>query len=165
MERLLVRPAIGIQLSPVVSIWAGYAWTPSFNPSFRDEQRPFQQFLAEHRLGVASLVNRFRLEERFIGAAQGVSLRVRHMLRGVIRFAPDSPWGIAVYDELFFTLNSIANGPLAGFDQNRAFFGLNLKIAEWQFEVGYMNNIVNRPEPQIDRMNHNLTAMIVFTVP
>lgn len=164
-DRLLLRPAVGYQVSPNVSLWVGYGWTPSFIPSYRDEQRPWQQVLVEHKFGVVSLVNRSRVEERFIANTDGASIRVRHMVRSVIRFGAESPWGVALYDEIFFTLNTVTNGPVAGFDQNRVFAGINLKVAEWQFELGYMNNFVERPAPSADRMNHNITAMIVFTVP
>ena len=164
-DRLLLRPAVGFQLTPEVSLWAGYGWTPSFTPSYRDEQRPWQQLLVEQKFGVVSLVNRFRTEERFIADTSGPSYRLRHMVRAVIRFGPDSPWGLAVFDEFFVTLNSVERGPAAGVDQNRAFAGVNVKVAEWQFELGYMNNVVNRPAPQADRMSHNITAMIVLVVP
>jgi hypothetical protein len=163
-ERLLLRPAVGIQVTPALSLWLGYAWTPTFNP-YKDEQRPFQQVLVENKWGVVSLVNRSRIEERFIGGTTGASIRLRHMVRAVIRFGDSSPWGVALYDELFVTLNQQAGGPAQGFDQNRAFAGINLKVDAWQFELGYMNNLVHRAAPSNDRMLHNLTAMIVFNVP
>lgn len=163
-ERLLLRPAVGIQITPELSLWAGYAWTPTFGP-YRDEQRPFQQVLVEQRFGVVSLINRFRVEERFIANTQGASIRLRHMVRSIIRFGADAPLGLALSEELFVTLNAVENGPAAGFDQNRAFVGLNLRVAEWQFELGYMNVFVDRPAPQPERMLHTLTGMVVFTVP
>lgn len=164
LERLLLRPAVGIQVTPELSLWIGYAWTPTFGP-YNDEQRPFQQVLVENKWGVVSLVNRPRIEERFIGGTSGASIRLRHMVRAVIRFGESSPWGVAAYDELFLTLNQLAVGPRQGFDQNRAFVGLNLKVDAWQFELGYMNDLVHRAAPSNDRMLHNLTAMVVFNVP
>jgi hypothetical protein len=163
-ERLLLRPAVGVQVTPALSLWVGYAWTPTFGP-YNDEQRPFQQVLVENKWGVLNLVNRSRFEERFIGGASGASIRLRHMVRAVVRFGESSPWGAAAYDELFLTLNQLAVGPLQGFDQNRAFAGINLKVDAWQFELGYMNALVNRAAPSNDRMLHNLTAMVVFNVP
>ena len=76
-DRLILRPAVGFQLTAEVSLWAGYGWTPSY----RDEQRPWQQLLVEQTLGVVSLVNRFRTEERFIADTCGPSYRLRHMVR------------------------------------------------------------------------------------
>jgi len=165
-DRLLLRPAIGVQVSPDVSLWAGYAWTPLFNPGFRDEQRPFQQVLIEQRFGVVSLVNRARVEERFIANTSGPSFRLRHMVRAVVRFSADSPWGVAAYDELFVTVNSVVGGPQAGLDQNRAFLGVNYRFSpQWQLEGGYLNNFVFRPAPLAERMNHNVTVMVVFIAP
>jgi hypothetical protein len=164
-DRLLVRPAIGWQLTPEVSLWLGYVWTPTFGP-FRDEHRPFQQLLTEHRFGVFSFVNRFRFEQRLIGGTTFPSFRLRHMARAVVRFGERSPWGLAAYEELFFNLNSVAGGPEGGFDQNRFFLGLNLKVDALQFELGYLHNFVARPGVVVpDRVNHNLTFMFVYTAP
>jgi hypothetical protein len=164
-DRLLLRPAIGWQLTPETSLWIGYGWTPTFGP-FRDEHRPFQQLLVEHKFGVFSFVNRTRFEQRFIGGTNFPSFRLRHMVRGVLRFGPSSPWGLAAYEELFVNFNSVSSGPEGGFDQNRFFLGLNLKVDAMQFELGYMNNFVARPGLVVpDRVNHNLTFMFVYTVP
>jgi hypothetical protein len=163
-ERLLLRPAVGLQVTPEVSLWLGYAWTPTFGP-YRDEQRPFQQVLVEQRFGVVSLINRFRVEERFIADTGGASVRLRHMVRAVVRFGPSSPWGLAASEELFVTLNAVERGPAPGFDQNRAFLGLNVKVDAWQFELGYMNVFVHRPGPAAERMLHTITGMVIVNVP
>jgi hypothetical protein len=75
------------------------------------------------------------------------------------------PGGLAVSEELFVNLNGVDRGPAPGFDQNRAFVGLNVKVDAWQFELGYMNVFVNRPGPSSDRMFHTVTGMVVFTAP
>jgi hypothetical protein len=165
LDRLLLRAALGYQIAPGVSAWAGYAWTPLFSPAFKDEHRPFQQLLFEHKFGPLFLVNRTRFEQRFIEGADGPSLRARHMVRGVLRFA-DSPLGVAAYEEVFFTFNRPGGAPASGFDQNRAFAGLNLQATSvLQVELGYMNNFVNRPAPAEDRMNHNLVFMLFASLP
>jgi hypothetical protein len=164
-ERLLLRPAVGLQVTPEVSLWLGYAWTPTFGP-YRDEQRPFQQVLVEQRLaGIVTLINRFRVEERFIADTGGASIRLRHMVRAVVRFGANSPWGLAASEELFVTLNQIDRGPAPGFDQNRAFLGLNVKVDTWQFELGYMNVYVERAGPPAERMLHTITGMVIWNVP
>jgi Protein of unknown function (DUF2490) len=165
LDRLLVRPALGYQVAPGVSVWLGYAWTPLFAPSFRDEHRPFQQLLFEHKFGPLFLINRTRFEQRFIEGADGPSLRARHMLRGVLRFG-ESPLGVAAYDEVFFTLNQPGGAPRSGFDQNRAFVGPNVALSKVvQTELGYMNNFINRPAPAEDRMNHNVMLMVFASFP
>lgn len=163
LDRLLLRPAVGYALTPATSLWLGYAWTPSFTPQFRNEHRPFQQLLFEHKFGLVSLVNRARLEQRFIEDAGGMSWRARHMARGLLRLGHGSRVSLVVFDEIFVNANGVARGPGAGFDQNRLFAGLNVRLGDWQIETGYMNNYVVRPNS--DRMNHNLMTMVVFVLP
>lgn len=47
-SQAIVRPGIGYQLTDTISIWAGYAWTPTSSPYVRntfDEHRAWQQVL------------------------------------------------------------------------------------------------------------------------
>src|SRR5262249_18643616 len=59
---LVLRSAIGYQITEPWSLWAGYAYIPSFNPS-RHEQRAFQQSLVVTNAGPFKIVNRTRFEE------------------------------------------------------------------------------------------------------
>ena len=36
IDQLLLRPAIGYQISQSFSIWQGYAWVTNYQPNFRD---------------------------------------------------------------------------------------------------------------------------------
>jgi hypothetical protein len=139
-DRLIVRGGLGWGFGPGLSVWLGYDWTPNLT-LFRDEQRPFQQFLGETRLGAVALVNRTRLEQRFIGDTGGVSLRARHLVRGVRGLVPELPWlRVALSEGLFMNLNGVTNGLAAGLDQNRAFVGLNFAVNEvLQLEAGYLS--------------------------
>lgn len=165
LDRVLVRPAVGLALNESFSLWFGYAWTPSFTPAFGDEHRPFQQLLAEHTLGPVTLVNRTRFEERLIASAGAPSLRLRHLLRAVWRFDGPAGFGLVASDELFFNLNDAPAGPPAGFDQNRAFMGVNYKVGALQVELGYLNNLVRRRGSAPVRMNHGVLIMLLYTVP
>ncbi len=163
-ERLIARLAVGYQVTAYISLWGGYAWTPLLSPEFDDEQRFFQQFLYEQNFGDWMIVNRTRFEQRLIANASDVSLRLRTMMRAMRPIYKDLRF--VVYDEVFFTLNDPGTkGPIQGFDQNRVFAGLNLKHNAWQFELGYMNNLVNRAEPTNDRMGHIAMLMVLYTVP
>lgn len=165
LDRMLLRPAIGYQLTPALSLWQGYAWVPVFQPKYTSEHRLFQQALVETKFGPINFLSRTRLEERFLDGVDGVSLRVRELARGVVRFG-DSPLGVAVYDEIFFTLNQPAGAPRRGFDQNRAFIGPNYKFSNVvQAEIGYMNNYINQPPGREDRMNHNIMFMLFASFP
>ena len=80
IRQLLLRPAIGWQVTPSWTIWQGYGFTPSFQP-WRSENRLYQESLLDHSFGALRMINRTRLEERFIEGVDGVSLRARHLLR------------------------------------------------------------------------------------
>jgi hypothetical protein len=145
MRQLLVRPAIGYQITEAWSLWQGYAWAPSFDPD-RDEQRMFQQSAVETPRGElpVHLTNRTRVEERWIEKADGVSVRLRHMLRATYPLDEAERWSRAAYDELFVTLNEPSGGPRAGFDQNRGFFGVSRKLGgHVTVEAGYLNQFID----------------------
>jgi hypothetical protein len=148
---LLVRGALGYRLTPAFSLWAGYAWTPALSP-LRHEHRPFQQALFETTVGGIRIINRTRLEQRFLEQADGMSLRARNMLRAVLPLGA-SGWAIAAYDELFVNANGPTGAPPDGWDQNRAFLGINRRVhPNLVVEAGYIAQLVFAARP--DRLNH-----------
>ena len=143
-RQLLIRPAIGYQVTEKWSLWQGYAWTPGFEPD-RDESRIFQQSVLNSSPFEVPLrfVNRTRLEQRWLQRSSGTSVRLRHMLRATYPLDAAERWSVAAYDEAFATLNRTSGGPRSGFDQNRAFAGINCKLSqELTIEVGYVNQFV-----------------------
>ncbi len=158
IHQLLLRPALGYQILPNLSVWQGYAWNTNYEPRFSDEHRLYQQL--SYRLGFANVnfSSRTRMEERFIRGARGVALRAREFLRANFLLDEQKKWAFVLYDEVFVTLNTIRNGPRAGFDQNRAFVGINRKInSHLSVDVGYQNQIINTRGPRFaDVMNHIL---------
>lgn len=163
IQQLLLRPAIGYQITPTWSLWQGYAWTPSFHPD-KDENRIYQQSLVEtpREILPVSLVNRTRLEERWIQGASNVSFRLRHMLKAVYPLTDDGVWALVGYDELFVNLDSSKGGPSSGFNQNRVFFGVDYVVMEGvKLEVGYMNQYLHASGKE-DGMNHNGVMQIDY---
>lgn len=165
MERLLIRPAIGYQVTPHWSLWQGYGWTPLLNPGFRDEHRLFQQSLLEHQVGQWKIINRTRLEERFIERAGDTAIRARHMLRVTHPIGESKKYYWVGLDEAFVNLNDTNAGPKAGFDQNRLFTGVGRNLSKHaKLEGGYMFNYVNRPDPAADRINHVVLVSLMFNL-
>lgn len=170
VERLLVRAAIGYQLTEKVSGWFGYGWTPLISPAFADEQRPFLQALLEDTGGAVKFINRSRFEARFIQVPPSgplgarlendlrVSLRVRHMLRAVAPLG-DSGFAVAAYDELFVNVS-----PTLTADQNRLFAGASYAVNKsLTVEAGYIWNHVWRPAQATDRTNHIALLWLSFS--
>ncbi len=162
VERLVVRPAVGFQLTETVSLWAGFVWVHGLLSGGVNERRPYQQLLVEHRLGRVSITNRTRLEERFFEVVEAPSYRLRHQLRLGYRFIPEL--GLFVAEELFVNLNSVSAGPHAGLDQQRLMVGVSVRLGALTIEVGYLNLFTEKIDAP-DRMSHDLITTISYAVP
>ena len=168
LERLLLRSAIGYNLSRNVSAYLGYAWTPTFvdtnyNDSFRDEHRIWQQLLVRHNGLDLVWQHRFRQEQRLIEHTSDVSHRFRYLLRGSYRIGQELDWGWTGYNEIFVTFNSVEKGPRAGFDRNRFFYGPYFAVGAARYEVGYLGEYGKR-FGQSDRMIHALFFSLNFSL-
>lgn len=160
IDQLLLRPAIGYQLTEHLSLWQGYAWVGNFNQPhtppqspFFQESRIFQQAIYTQKFGDFKFMSRTRMEERWIEHAAGTALRFRQMfkLSYPLPVAPD--WALVVYDEIFMNLNSVdtvddvrrgGKGPGAGIDQNRLFLGINKTFNQYfNVDIGYQNQMLN----------------------
>lgn len=164
VSQLLLRTALGYRFYDRWSAWLGYAWTPSLQPDFRTENRIFQQLLYSDDFSFGRLTSRTRLEQRWIGGADGVAVRFRTLLRDQIPFTDDGLWRAVVQDEVFVNLNSPEGGPVSGFDQNRLFVGINRLFGEnLNVDVGYQFQYLNRREPGFpDDINHVLLIQLFF---
>ena len=163
VTQLILRTAFGYRFAPDWSGWLGYAWSPTLSPSYKDENRIFQQLLFARSYPVARVTSRTRLEERWIEGVSGTSVRLRTMLRGLFPICEDQRWAPVVQDEIYFNLNTAAaNAPPAGFDQNRLFLGVNRIINQWMsVDFGYMLQIVNTAEPGFpNRINQILLLQL-----
>jgi hypothetical protein len=117
----------------------GYAWAPNFSPQ-RNENRLWQQSLLQSDADEWWWMLRFRTEERWIEQTSGVSLRLRHFSRIHRYLTNEHKWGISLWNEIFFNLNSVTGGPLSGFDQNRIFLGPHIVLnPNTRTEFGYLN--------------------------
>ena len=177
-SQAIVRPGIGYQLTPTMSVWAGYAWTPTTTPyvgNTYDEHRAWQQFIYADTYSWGKFQSRSRLEERFvpdhIGSARNpgdgnpnnaswVGYRYRHLLKASIplKFAPG--FSYIVQSEAFVGLNDTDWVPRQGFDQNRFFTGVGYAFTKnITGEIGYMNQYIIRRGANY--MGHNLVVNLL----
>ncbi len=167
-SQLLVRPSVGYQLTKELSVWQGYAWVTNYIPKFVNENRIWQQVLYEKhfkRFPRFSLVNRFRVEERFIHDINGVPVRLRNLLRLQYTFDKAQKWSFVFFDEPFINPGRTPAGP-SGIDQNRFFVGFNRKITkDFSYDFGYLMQYINRSSPVSDRLNHNILINFYLTLP
>jgi len=155
IDQLLLRPAIGYQLTEHLSIWQGYAWVGNFNQPhtppqspFFEENRIYQQVNYNHKFSHFKFLSRTRLEERWIEHADGTAVRFRQLLRADFPIPQAPDWALVAYDEVFVNLNTVGapsgKGPEAGLDQNRLFLGINKTFSRhFNVDMGYQNQMLN----------------------
>jgi hypothetical protein len=167
LERLLIRPALGYNLTSDVALFAGYAWTPTFMNNgyyedFRNENRLWQQMLIKDKRWGLDWQHRIRQEQRFIEDAAGPSNRTRYLVRGSYPLSSSGDTGITGYNELFVTLNSQHAGPKGGFDRDRIFFGPYVKEGPARYEVGYLGEYAHTFNSDGGRMIHALLLSAIL---
>ena len=158
LDTLLLRPAIGWQVSKRVAIYQGYARVISPVAGGRDraEHRPFQQVTWTLPLtSRAEFQSRTRLEQRWRNDGSEMGLRLREFVRGEVAFSPTGKGVRALVSaEAFVALKDTDWGNRAGFDQLRTFGGVEVPLkGRTTAEIGYLNQFINQPG-QAWRMNH-----------
>lgn len=167
MERLLLRPALGRQLSDDVAVSLGYAWTPtymntSYESDFRGEHRIWQQAVIRHGGAGLSWQHRIRQEQRMIDETSGTAHRTRHLVRASTSPGTGRQIGLTGYHELFVSWNSVDGGPRAGFDRSRVFVGPYLIRDHVRYEAGYVGEY-GRRFGNSDRIVHALLVSANLT--
>ena len=156
IDTLLIRGALGYQISPNVGIYQGYAVTPTYDPD-KVEHRFFQELLGKQSLTDSlSLVHRLRFEQRVLEDVDDTALRFRYFARLTYPLTGiHEKLSLAINEEVFIHLNNVDRGPQSGFNQNRLFVGLNYKVSNnLAFEMGYQNQFVNGQNGSDDVVNH-----------
>lgn len=159
-----LRPALGWQASPAVSLYGGYAYvhTDSRVQRATREHRGWQQL--SWTLGptaIGTLSSRTRLEQRWRNDGDDTGWRLRQMLRTAVPLAPGPhPVKALASVETFVALNGTDWGARAGFDQLRSFAGVELPLkGKSTIEAGYLNQIVNARHG-VTRVNHVLSLAL-----
>lgn len=156
LTQSIIRPGLGWQAAPKVSLWAGYARITNHQPGKdQAEDRLWQQALWNigPMLG-GTVTSRSRLEQRWVDGGGDTGWRVRQFLKYERPFRPGGDASLVLTSETFVALNDADWGARSGFDQMRNFVGVGLSVApKMRVEAGYLNQYINRPGDN-DRMNH-----------
>jgi len=160
LNQLLLRPAIQYKFNDKISLFAGYLWQTNYqNGEVLHEHRLWEQALFNKDIKRFSIINRTRLEQRMFPHLSDTGNRLRHLLK--FEYDLSDKWYLVTSDELFVNINSVANGPKAGIDQNRIFAGVGMRPRKrMRIEIGYQYQYVNRSDQFDDLGNH---AILVQT--
>jgi hypothetical protein len=150
LSQVLLRPAIGYEISPTVTVYQGYAHViePLENGPDRNEDRLFQQVTWNvGKIGRLEVQSRTRLEQRWRSDGDGMSLRARQMMRFEYPLTPGTRRVAALGSvEGFVGLKSADWGGVTGFDQVRTFVGLEIPLpGKSTVEAGYLNQTRDAP--------------------
>jgi len=164
-DQVLIRPAVLYDFNKQTSAWLGYAnviTDPAGRESF-EEHRIWQQILHNFTpIGEIKIQSRTRLEQRFIENSHKTGHKIRQMLRVTAPSGISPRLLLVAYDEYFLNLNDTDYGAERGFDQNRAFVGVNWALDnQMKLEVGYLNQYINGQ--RADLMNHVLSGTLFVT--
>lgn len=165
-NQFILHSLLGYKLNKNFSIWQGYAWSTTYIPTFRREQRLYNDLVLESNYKKLKIENRVRFEERFLQDIEGLSLRSRYRLKGSYPLDKKGNWSAVLFDEIFFNCNSHNSGPQAGLDQNRIYLGLNRKINEhFNIDGGYQLQHSHKKGADNDILNHFILINLNLTLP
>jgi hypothetical protein len=169
IDQLILRPAAGLQITRslpfAVSLWQGYAHVGSWLPRYVVENRSFQQLLVESRFKQWGMLNRTRMEERFIEHVPDTALRMRHLIRVQLPIKHESKWAWVGQEEIFINLNKVSAAVTPGISQNRVFLGVSRQLhPKLNMDVGYQYQWIQRNPPVPDRHNHVLLINTYYTI-
>lgn len=161
-----VRPALGYDLHPRLTFWAGYAYLAN-DVALRepfDEHRLWQQLSWNLPVDFLPLHSRSRLEQRFVETGAETGWRYRQLLKAAPALSSNGRLYASLWDEVFVDLNDTRWGQRQGLRQNRAFAGLGLHLDEARsktLEVGYLNQWIDR-RGRDNTVNHGLVVWLTL---
>lgn len=147
---LLLRGALSLNLNKQHSVALGYAYKGDWEYDegkriYSYEQRIYEQYLYDFKVGRIETNVRARLEQRFVNEDNHVlfSQRLRAFISAQIPLISHSKFTTGLYtgiqNEVFLNAQNKANVNKSVFDQNRSFFSLGYRFSKkFDIEFGYM---------------------------
>jgi hypothetical protein len=183
-QQLLLRTGINYHFNKKLFATVGYCYVITYpygefpSKTVFPENRIWEQIQLKNQIGKLELVNRFRLEQRFVnspiakdsGFVNGPAVytdRFRLLNRFSIPLKGkeilDKSFYISFYDEVF--INFGHNLAKNIFDQNRAYIALGYKIPKvGRIEIGYLNQLIFKSDGIKVENNHTLQIGLSSTI-
>lgn len=174
-QQLLFRPGINYEVSPWLTLSAGYA----FIHSYRYGEFPAAHNSNEHRLWYHSLVryrnrhanwsSRVRFENRFLegfGENGRHEFRFENRIRGMqqVRIPLTEGTYLTAYNEVFIFVPPYRGS--SAFDQNRAYIAYGRHLNRfWRLEAGYLNQALRHRLDGVLELNHTLVLSLYSHLP
>ena len=125
-----IRPAIGYDITPNITLWAGYvlqATNTKDNNNYTLENQSYQQLTYRKTVDNSNWEFRNAVEERYLPS--DVGYRSRSRLRYEYTIPEHKAWSLVGYDEVFMNFNDVgASNIKSGIAQNRAYIGVGYRF-------------------------------------
>lgn len=148
IHQALVRPALGYNISPRLSAWAGYAYLRlKSEPDIEVAEHRLWQQLAWQDKGIlnSTWLWRGRLEERHRESADNTRLSLRLMVQATTPLKTARDIKLVTSVESFFDLRETSWNADSGFAQLRSIVSLQFDVSPAAgLQVGYMNQYIHR---------------------
>ena len=167
LQQYIIRVGINYNINPKMMATLGYAYIGNYRTinqvsGWGPEQRIWEQFLFSNSFSfsghMSSIVNRFRLEQRFISQSTvdnnalvtdnyEFMQRFRYFSRLIVPLHKTEKFIRGTYaslqDEVFFNVQNSNVTTTHFFDQNRAYISLGFRTSPaFDIEIGYMNQFI-----------------------
>ncbi len=174
VRTILLRPGITYVFNAKNNVTLGYAYSLTHNraasgsKSTVNENRIWEQYVNTTKIGRVSLINRFRLEQRFIDrTTENVfAQRFRYFIRTITPFVKpknsfDKGFFGAIQEEIFLNVQNKDKINNSFFDQNRFYAALGYRFSsKIDIDAGYMNQYI---KGLTTNTSNNIIQMAVYT--
>lgn len=184
-QQLLMRAGINHYLNSQVYVTAGYCYVITYPyggfaaKTMFPENRIWEQINLKTGIGAVEIINRFRLEQRYINAPvqqdNGIyepgdaiyTNRARALIRFYLPFKgktiEDRSWFASAFNEVF--INFGKNVGYNILDQNRAYLGIGYKLPKaGRLELGYLNQLVLKNDGIKMERNHTIQISLSSSI-
>jgi hypothetical protein len=140
VDKQIFKPAGYYRFTDTLQLGVGYKYVKKKDS--KDEQDPWQElFYNPAPLGKWDWAHQFRWEQRTGSGLDGIVHRLRYLLHLTYPLGTGDTWYLAAQEAVRFNAASNDTGPVDGFEQSRAYFGVGRKMTKkLKVEVGYLWN-------------------------
>lgn len=183
-QQILLRTGLNFHFNKQVFATAGYCFVQTYPygefpaKMMFPEHRIWEQIQFTNRFGKLEMVNRFRMEQRYVYAPvlkDGIYVigndvytnRFRLLTRFSVPFKgqiiEDNTFYITAYEEFF--INFGRNVAYNIYDQNRAYLALGYKIPKLgKLEIGYLNQLIFKGNGIHVENNHTIQVSLTTSL-
>ena len=168
-QQLLLRPGVNYQLSPKVTLTAGYGYIRSYVYSeyaapgpATPEHRLWEQAWIRYKTGRIGWNTRLRFENRFVWNNPGYRYENRFRAWQQIRVPIAPRKYFTAYDEFWVYVKPYVSN--SWFDQNRAYAAIGFEFRPTlRLEIGYMNQAILVRNGSRLELNHTFMLSLFST--